>query len=163
MHNPTHKHGKLSPVATKIVFIRYHAHSKGYVMYGEHLNNGMTEIESSNVDFLEDEFPSIGEIKKNLELYELQQDLQPSLGKGEDLKYRQVTKNGELVQGNEVHLHIPTPVENQPEDVESPHAQDPMPQRDSGSNSPQARVPTPLRERGRDSAARSANYEGPRI
>ena len=37
-------------------------------MYREHPNGGMTEIESRNVDFLEDEFPSIGEIKKDLKL-----------------------------------------------------------------------------------------------
>ena len=47
--------------------------------------------------------------------------------------------------------------------MESPHAQDPTPQRHSGSNSPQARVPTPPRERGRDSLARQANNEGLRI
>ena len=41
-------------------------------MYREHPNGGMTEIESRNVDFLEDEFPSVGEIKKDLDLYELQ-------------------------------------------------------------------------------------------
>jgi len=69
----------------------------------------MTEIESRNVNFLEDEFPSIGEIKKDLELYE-------------DLNSHTVTENGELVQGNELCLHIPTPVENKPEDVESQHA-----------------------------------------
>ena len=54
-------------------------------------------------------------------------------------------------------------MENQPEDVESPHAQDSMPQRDSGSICPQARVPTPLRQRRMDSPARQANNEGPRI
>jgi len=84
----------------------------------------MTEIKSHNVDFLEDKFPSISEIKKDLELYELQQDLQPSLSE-EDLNSLQITEDGEPVQGNEVRLHIPTPVENQLENVESPHAQDP--------------------------------------
>ena len=54
-------------------------------------------------------------------------------------------------------------MEDQTEDVKSPHAQDPTPQRDRGSNSPQARVPTPLRERGRESPARQENNEGPRI
>jgi len=44
-----------------MVFIRYPAHSKGYMMYGEHPNGGMTKIESRNVEFLEDELPSIGE------------------------------------------------------------------------------------------------------
>jgi len=57
-------------------------------MYEEHPNGGMTEIKSRNVDFLEDEFPSVGEIKKDLKLYELQQDIQPSLGEGEDLNSR---------------------------------------------------------------------------
>jgi len=80
VQNPNHKHEKLGPRATKMVFIRYLAHSKEYVMYGQHSNGGMIEIESRNVDFLDDEFPSIGEIKKDLKLYELQQDLQPSLG-----------------------------------------------------------------------------------
>ncbi|KAL0311684.1 UNVERIFIED_CONTAM: hypothetical protein Scaly_2917200 [Sesamum calycinum] len=43
----------------------------GYVMYGEYPNKGMTEIESRDVDFLEEDFPSISEVKGNLELYEL--------------------------------------------------------------------------------------------
>ena len=55
----------------RLVFVRYPAHFKGYVMYREHPHGGMTEIESRNVDFLEDEFPSIGEIKKDFKLYEL--------------------------------------------------------------------------------------------
>ena len=52
------------------------------------------------------------QIKKDLKLYELQQDLQPSLGEAEDLNSPQVTEDGELVQGNEIHLHLQTPVEN---------------------------------------------------
>ncbi|KAL0423557.1 UNVERIFIED_CONTAM: Copia protein [Sesamum radiatum] len=32
----------------------------------------MTEIESHDVDFLEEDFPSISEVKRNLKLYELQ-------------------------------------------------------------------------------------------
>ena len=63
VHNPTHKYRKLGPRATKMVFIQYPEHSKRYVMYGEHPNGGMTEVDSRNVEFLEDEFPSIGEIK----------------------------------------------------------------------------------------------------
>jgi len=55
VHNPTHEHGKLGPRATKMVFMRYPEHSKGYVMFGKHSNGGMTEIDSRNVDFLEDE------------------------------------------------------------------------------------------------------------
>jgi len=66
VHNPTNKHGELGPRAAKMVFIRYPEHSKGYVMYGEHRNGGMKEVDSRNVDFLEDEFPSISEVKKDL-------------------------------------------------------------------------------------------------
>ena len=35
VHNLTNKHGKLDPRAIKMAFIRYPAHSKGYVMYVE--------------------------------------------------------------------------------------------------------------------------------
>ena len=72
VHNSTHKHRKLGFRTTKMVFIRYPKHSKGNVMYEKYPNSGMTEIDSHNVDFLEDELPSIREIKKNLKLYELQ-------------------------------------------------------------------------------------------
>ena len=71
VHNPTDKHGKLGPRTTKMVFIRYLEHSKGYVMFGEHPDSGMMKIDSRNVEFLEDEFPSISEIKNNLALYKL--------------------------------------------------------------------------------------------
>jgi len=43
-------------------------------MYGEHPNGGMTEVDLRNVNFPEDEFPSIGEIKTDLALYELPLD-----------------------------------------------------------------------------------------
>ena len=58
-----------------MVFIRYPVQSKGYVMYGEYPNGGMTEIDSRNVDFFKDEFPTIGEVKKYVELFELQQNI----------------------------------------------------------------------------------------
>ena len=58
---PTHKYGKLGPRARKHIFIRYSDSSKGYVMYGEHPNGGMTKIESHDIDFIETDFPSIGD------------------------------------------------------------------------------------------------------
>ena len=60
-------------------------------MYGEHPTGGMKEVDSRNVDFLEDEFPSISEVKKDLQLYELQQHL--SLGEREDLYTRHITED----------------------------------------------------------------------
>lgn len=85
VHSTSHKHGKLGPRAVKHIFIRYCDHSKGYVMYGEHPDGGMTEIESRDVNFLEEDFPTIGEVKGDLKLYELQDSEvgAPILGEGE--------------------------------------------------------------------------------
>ena len=52
----------------------YHEHSKGYVGCVEHPNGGVMEVDSYNVDFLKDEFPSIGKIKKDVQLFELHHD-----------------------------------------------------------------------------------------
>ena len=54
-------------------------------MFGEHPNGGMTEVDSRSIDFLEDEFSSIGEIKQDIQLYELQFDIGLSLGEGENV------------------------------------------------------------------------------
>jgi len=62
VHNSTHKHAKLGPRVTKMMFIRYSTHSKGYVIYEEH---------SHNVDFLKNELLTIDEIKKDVKLYDL--------------------------------------------------------------------------------------------
>ena len=66
-------------------------------MYGEHPNGGMTEVGSHNVDFFEDEFSSIGEIKQDLQLYELWLDNELSLSKGENLNCHQLIENSTLV------------------------------------------------------------------
>ena len=71
---PPHKNGKIGPKASKMVSLIYLRHFKGYVMYREHLNDGMMEI-IHKVNFLDNEFPSIDGIKKDLELYKLQEDL----------------------------------------------------------------------------------------
>ena len=41
-------------------------------MHGEHLNGGMMEIDSYNVEFLDEEFLNTCEIKKDIKLHELQ-------------------------------------------------------------------------------------------
>jgi len=77
-------------------------------MSGEHHNGRMTEINSRNVDFLENEFQSIGEIKQALQLYELQLDLEPSLGEGEDVIPQQVTEDmTHMLQRNVENLSVP--------------------------------------------------------
>lgn len=50
----------------KNIFITYSKHSKGYIMYGEHPDGGMTGIESLDVNFLGEDSPNIGEVKKDL-------------------------------------------------------------------------------------------------
>jgi hypothetical protein len=71
VHNANQKHGKLGPRANKCVFIRYSDESKGYVMFGEHPDGGVTNIVSCDVEFMENDFPSRGDVGQILELYEM--------------------------------------------------------------------------------------------
>ena len=71
IHNPSHKYGKLGPKGRKCIFIRYSEHFKGYVFIGEYENGIVTELESRDVTFLEDDFPHMGEIDRDLHLYEM--------------------------------------------------------------------------------------------
>jgi hypothetical protein len=69
VHDTSHKYGKVGPRGKKSIFIRYSEHSKGYVLIGEQTDGRVTEIESRDVDFIEDDFPTKGEVDRNLELY----------------------------------------------------------------------------------------------
>ena len=71
VHNTSHKYEKLGPREKKCTFIRYSEHSKGYVLIGEQLDESVTEVKSHDVNFIENEFPSRGEIDKDLTLYEM--------------------------------------------------------------------------------------------
>ena len=71
VHNTSHRYGKLGPRGKKCIFIRYSEHSKGYVLIGEQPDGSVTELESCDVDFIESEFPNIGEVEKNLTFYEM--------------------------------------------------------------------------------------------
>ena len=84
VHSTSHKYSKLGLRASKKIFTRYSKNKKGYVMYGEHSNGGMTEIESCDINFVEDDFPSISEAKLDLHFYELQglEGVIPSLCEG---------------------------------------------------------------------------------
>ena len=57
-------------------------------MFSEHQNGG--------VEFLANEFPSVGEIKKDVQLYELQRDNQLYLSEGKNLNTHQVTEDSYL-------------------------------------------------------------------
>ena len=56
VHNPTYKHEKFVSRATKIVFIRYSKHYKGYMMYEKQANCGIMKINFCDGNFLNDEF-----------------------------------------------------------------------------------------------------------
>ncbi|XP_028059899.1 uncharacterized protein LOC114263534 [Camellia sinensis] len=72
IHNASQKFGKLGPTGKKYIFIRYSEHSKGYVFIGEHSDGSVIEIESQDVDFLEEDFSSKGEVTKDVELYKME-------------------------------------------------------------------------------------------
>jgi len=50
--------------------MRYSEYSKGYVFIIEQENWSMTEFESRDITFLEDEFPKNGEIWEDCSLFE---------------------------------------------------------------------------------------------
>ncbi|KAF8405902.1 hypothetical protein HHK36_007980 [Tetracentron sinense] len=120
----SHEHEKLGPRARKNIFIRYSESSKGYVMYGEHPNGGMIEVESRDIDFIKIDFPSIGDANKDLDLYELEEDevILPSSSEG-----------GELV-------HCPIIVEDS-EDSLQPSGSDPQEQDQARRVSSRGHIP----------------------
>ena len=42
-------------------------------MFGEHLDGGKTEVDSRDVDFIENDFPNIGDVNESFDLYELEE------------------------------------------------------------------------------------------
>ena len=70
VHNSSHKCGKLSSRGKKSIFIRYSEQSKGYVFIGEQEDGNITEFESRDVTFLDNDFPRQGQIGEDLLLYE---------------------------------------------------------------------------------------------
>ena len=71
VHDPSSKFGKLGPRGRKCIFIRYPEHSKGYVFIGEQADGSISELESRDVTFLENDFPQRGDITSDLDLFEI--------------------------------------------------------------------------------------------
>ena len=65
VHNVSHEYGKLGYKGKKCILIRYSDSSKGYIFLGEDINESVTEIESRDVVFLEEDFPGQGEIDRD--------------------------------------------------------------------------------------------------
>lgn len=70
IHDTSSKFGKLGPRGKQCVFVRYPEVSKGYVLVGEQENGQVTEMESRDVTFIEDQFPKLGDIGQDFSLYE---------------------------------------------------------------------------------------------
>ena len=64
VHNNSHQYGKLGPRGKKCIFIRYSELFKGFVFVGEEVDGRMTEFESRDVVFVENDYPTRGEIIK---------------------------------------------------------------------------------------------------
>ena len=71
VHNVSHEYGKLGTKGKKCIFIRYSESSKGYIFLGEDINGSVTETESRDVVFLEEDFPGQGEIDRDTHFYEM--------------------------------------------------------------------------------------------
>ena len=69
VHNSSYKYGKLGLRGRKSIFIRYSEQSKGYVFIEKEGGN-ITEFESRDITFLENDFPRQGQIGEDLLLYE---------------------------------------------------------------------------------------------
>ncbi|OMO60028.1 Reverse transcriptase, RNA-dependent DNA polymerase [Corchorus capsularis] len=72
VHDTSHKDGKLGPRGKKSI-IRYSEHSKGYVFIGENSDGSVTELESRDATFLENDFPTRGDIDKDFYLDEIEE------------------------------------------------------------------------------------------
>ena len=72
VHDQAPEHGKLSARGKKCIFLRYSETSKGYVFLGENDTGHVTELESRDTRFLEEDFPRRGEVDRDLHLYEME-------------------------------------------------------------------------------------------
>ena len=72
VHNVSHEYRKLGPKGKKCIFIIYSESSKGYIFLRDDINGSVTEIESRDVIFLEEDFPGLGEIDRDTHFYEME-------------------------------------------------------------------------------------------
>jgi len=140
----------------------------------------MKEVDFRNVDFLEYEFPTLGKVKKDSQLYELQQDL--TLGEGEDLYTNRVTESDRLFPSDRDSGSVPTvPIEGDlsTQDTQSkneeipqspvdghgdkPHSHEPMTQGVSWSDPSPSQGPVPRTKRMSDLEPESTMQLSPRL
>ena len=71
VHNNSPQYEKLGPTRKKCIFIRYSKLSKGFVFVGEEADERMTEFESQDFIFLEEDYPTRCEIDKDFQFYKM--------------------------------------------------------------------------------------------
>ena len=79
VHNVSHEYGNIGPKGKEYIFITYSEFSKSYIFLGEDINGSVTEIESRDVVFLEENFSRQGKIDRDTHFYEMED---PEVGEG---------------------------------------------------------------------------------
>ena len=82
IHNNTHQYGKLGTKGKKCIFIRYSETSKGFVFIGEKADGSVTELESRDVVFLEEDYPVRAKVNKDFQFYENLENGDPTTVEG---------------------------------------------------------------------------------
>ena len=82
IHNNNHQYGKLGPKGKTCIFIRYSETSKGFVFINEKADGSVTELESRDVVFLEEDFPMRGKVNKDFQFYENLENSYPTTVEG---------------------------------------------------------------------------------
>ena len=62
----------MGPKDKNSIFIRYLEHSKGHIFISENKSGSVTEFESGDITFLENEFPKRGDVDQDLSLFEME-------------------------------------------------------------------------------------------
>lgn len=73
IHDASSKFGKLGPKGKKCIFIRYPEQSKGYAFIAEQADGNISEMESRDVTFLENDFSQMGDITSDLDFFEIEE------------------------------------------------------------------------------------------
>lgn len=78
IYDISHRYGKLA-LEKKVYLYKILKIFKGYVLLGEHSNGIVTEKESHNVDFIDNEFSSRDKVDRSLKLHEIvdQEEMAP--------------------------------------------------------------------------------------
>lgn len=78
VHFASYPHWKLGSMANKCIFLQYSKESKSYIFIWENEYGTRIEIKLHNANFLGHGLPIIGEMSKDIELFEGEDQLAPT-------------------------------------------------------------------------------------